>query len=509
MPDYYTVLVRKIREAESDSAKLREIVYEAARLALKRQVYVYYPPISHQAGKRLIGDLEAAIERLETDAGGHVRRPSADPAWNKTAPVSAPNDGAHQEGFDRGAPAAGDPEHDAIRSQPKYDPIGRPLGPLISLQVGKRLVDELEAAMQRLATNTGGTEERYSSVLPSNKTGVAGRVDPGALADSDEDQELMRPRGDLILPPDRPFGEPDNTPVSRDLVLVPDHRIPASRGANYLVRPDEFPARHRPYYRDPPEPTKSLRRKILIGAGIGSQIVIVILAGASFYAAIWMRAVPPPALPDFAAATPYPPARVLSLVRPAESIDPAAVGSIASAPAFPRPTSYGVYAISDNRLTELEPIPTAPVDPRVRNSHQIVKPSHTVISDSKLAFIVYRRDLTTSAPEKVPVRIAARIARSMTFDTNGKPVTVAPPVDTWLVREQGYDLRVSPTRESSEMVMLLPESDEFAFPPGRYELLLGAQFYDFVIAGTITDPAHCVEGVATARGPAFYECRTR
>jgi hypothetical protein len=23
----------------------------------------------------------------------------------------------------------------------------------------------------------------------------------------------------------------------------------------------------------------------------------------------------------------------------------------------------------------------------------------------------------------------------------------------------------------------------------------------------VTDPAHCVEGVATVRGPAFYECK--
>jgi hypothetical protein len=46
------------------------------------------------------------------------------------------------------------------------------------------------------------------------------------------------------------------------------------------------------------------------------------------------------------------------------------------------------------------------------------------------------------------------------------------------------------------MVLLRPESEEFAFPPGRYELLLSGQAYDFVIAGDITDPAQCVEGVA-------------
>jgi hypothetical protein len=62
-------------------------------------------------------------------------------------------------------------------------------------------------------------------------------------------------------------------------------------------------------------------------------------------------------------------------------------------------------------------------------------------------------------------------------------------------------------RESAEMVMLRLENPEFAFPPGRYELMLGGQAYDFVIAGEVTDLAHCVEGVVTVRGLAFYECK--
>jgi hypothetical protein len=37
--------------------------------------------------------------------------------------------------------------------------------------------------------------------------------------------------------------------------------------------------------------------------------------------------------------------------------------------------------------------------------------------------------------------------------------------------------------------------------------MLGGQAYDFVVAGEVTDPAHCVDGVATARGPVFYECK--
>jgi hypothetical protein len=79
--------------------------------------------------------------------------------------------------------------------------------------------------------------------------------------------------------------------------------------------------------------------------------------------------------------------------------------------------------------------------------------------------------------------------------------------ETWIVRDQGYNLRVSPLRENDEMVMLRLEQTGFSFPSGRYELILGGQAYDFVVAGEVTDPAHCVEGVATVRGLAFYECK--
>jgi hypothetical protein len=38
---------------------------------------------------------------------------------------------------------------------------------------------------------------------------------------------------------------------------------------------------------------------------------------------------------------------------------------------------------------------------------------------------------------------------------------------------------------------------------------LGGQAYDFVIAGAVTDPARCVEGVETVHGPVFYDCRSQ
>jgi hypothetical protein len=147
------------------------------------------------------------------------------------------------------------------------------------------------------------------------------------------------------------------------------------------------------------------------------------------------------------------------------------------------------------------------VAPRPPNQLEITRPGRIVSATSKLAFLVFRRDLISSAPERVSVRIAARIAHSMNFDSAGQAVVTTPKTDTWLIRDKGYELRAQPLRGSAEMIMLRPENPEFSFPPGRYELMLDGQAYDFVIAGEVTDPAHCVEGVVTVRGPDFYECK--
>jgi hypothetical protein len=83
MSDYYTLLAQTIREAGSDPARLRGLVYEIARLALRRLLNLNFPAINLEDSKRLLSELEMAIERLETEAGGTVRRPS--PAKDETA----------------------------------------------------------------------------------------------------------------------------------------------------------------------------------------------------------------------------------------------------------------------------------------------------------------------------------------------------------------------------------------------------------------------------------------
>ena len=237
---------------------------------------------------------------------------------------------------------------------------------------------------------------------------------------------------------------------------------------------------------------------VVLGLMIAFQLPIATLAVAAFYVAMWGR----DSLVQTAKEMPSP-AELPPSARPAAAPDGTVAAAslaappIAATPPFALPTTYGVYAIRQQPVDRAGTGSRAPVDPRIRTQLQIVKPGRVVIDAANAAFVVFRRDLVSSAPDKVPVRIAARVAHSMIFDADGKPVVTTPAIHTWLIRDQGYNLRVSPLRESAEMVMLRPEDPELSFSSGRYELMFGGQAYDFVVAGEVTDPAHCVEGVAT------------
>jgi hypothetical protein len=308
-----------------------------------------------------------------------------------------------------------------------------------------------------------------------------------------------------FVPGIRPSAEQAAPVESRELILVPD-RVKRS---TYLVNPADF-VNADVTYRLPPAP-RTRARMVASGIRAAFQLAVASVAIAAFYVAMWGRnslVQTPEEMPAVAAQisngrAATQPERTTGGTMPLPTNPPT------NTLPFPRPTVYGVYAIHDNQLTEVEQIQAAPVDPRTRGQLQITQPGRVRIAAAKLEFVVYLRDLVSNAPDKVQVRIAARIAHSMIFDSNGKPVVTTPATDTWLIRtDQGYDLRVSPLRESAEMVILRPENPEFLFPSGRYELMLSGLPYDFVVAGEVTDPAHCVEGVATGRGPVFYQCKS-
>jgi hypothetical protein len=194
--------------------------------------------------------------------------------------------------------------------------------------------------------------------------------------------------------------------------------------------------------------------------------------------------------------------------------EPADRRRIAQSPAppqsqgLPLPSVYGVYAVSGGDLIELEAIPGRVPDERVFMSTAVKRPSRTSVPDGRLAFVAFRRDIASNAPDRVSVRIIARIAQAMTF-TPGGTASTSTVEDQWTIRGTSYPLRVAPVSENPEMLIFRPEDPDFVFPSGRYGLVLKGQAYDFTVAGPITDPTQCLERVEAANGAFYTECRNQ
>ena len=172
----------------------------------------------------------------------------------------------------------------------------------------------------------------------------------------------------------------------------------------------------------------------------------------------------------------------------------------------PLPSVYGIYSVSAGRLRELEPLAVGRVpDQRVFMSTPIKTPSRTVLPDGRTEFIIYRRDIANNAPDRITVRVIARVQRAMTFNTAGQASTTDVD-DSWTIRNVSYDFRVAPLGESSEMLAIRPEREDFVLPAGRYALVIKGQAYDFTVAGPITDAAQCLERVDAANGTFYSEC---
>lgn len=66
--DYYSVLTNVIQMMMKDPAQMRGLVYEMARITLRREAWNKYPPLRGDALKTHLSTLEDAIARVELDA---------------------------------------------------------------------------------------------------------------------------------------------------------------------------------------------------------------------------------------------------------------------------------------------------------------------------------------------------------------------------------------------------------------------------------------------------------
>ena len=180
-------------------------------------------------------------------------------------------------------------------------------------------------------------------------------------------------------------------------------------------------------------------------------------------------------------ASPATPAQVASFRERTAAFD-----SLEQSPSPLTPTTYGVFAISGDKLYELDPLPGRAPDIRIPISAAIQTPSRTSLPDGHIKFIVYRRDSATSAADRAEIRLVAKIAQEMNFDKSGKPV-ISKVDDTWVIRNISVALRTAPKRDHPEMYEVQSEDPNTALTPGRYVLVLGAQAYDFSVAGAVTE----------------------
>lgn len=175
-------------------------------------------------------------------------------------------------------------------------------------------------------------------------------------------------------------------------------------------------------------------------------------------------------------------------------------------PGFPKPSNYGVYALNGDTLSELSIVLERAPDKRIAMSTPINEPSRTNIADGKVRFLLFRRDLVGNAPERIDVRVVARVVRALKFDSKGKP-NFTPVSDSWNIRNVSHELRVRPISDNPEMLLVQSEKPDFELSPGRYVLVLKDQPYDFTVAGEITDAAQCLERTDAMNGSFYSECQ--
>ena len=172
---------------------------------------------------------------------------------------------------------------------------------------------------------------------------------------------------------------------------------------------------------------------------------------------------------------------------------------------FEMPDTYGVYAVGEGHLTALEPLPIRVPDARVAISSAITKPAPAPVMNGTPLFVAYHRELANNVPENATVRVFAKVMQASTF-VGGKPKPIAVQ-NAWAVRGGAIDLRIAPVAANKEMILIRSADPNFTLSPGRYVLMFKNQAYDFSVAGTVSDNAHCLERSDLPDGSVYSECR--
>lgn len=148
-------------------------------------------------------------------------------------------------------------------------------------------------------------------------------------------------------------------------------------------------------------------------------------------------------------------------------------------PETPLPGAYGVYALVNGQLIELEPLPIKVTGRTLAISGVISNASKTDLPNGRIQFVAFKRDLANNAPEKVIVRVLAE-------SRNEEPATVGV-TDSPASRNISYEMKVAPVEGNPAMIIVRPADPDFSFPTGRYALVLKTVAYDFSVTERAAD----------------------
>jgi hypothetical protein len=370
--------------------------------------------------------------------------------------------------------------------------------PNISAAQLQRLLSELEDAIERVeATHAEAYDNNVFRAAPPTAWAGASEEAANALRASDED-----------------WAPPSGAAVAPVTVYAPQAPMAVQHGPVLQVLPDYLANRHLPSVER--FPTVERRPTMRPSFGVFVQnVASALLAVATFafmtghwdVSGFFSKSKPTTAASLEITAAKDQVALPAVNAAPSEAVStvlPAAQPPTAVAPAYPVPQSYGVYALVDGALIELDRLGMRVPDARVLISPEIREPSRVVLPNGNVSFIVYRREMAGAAPDRMSVRVVAKVESEMAFK-DGKPQTKAVE-NSWRIRSQAFDFKVAPINENRDMVLAKAEP-ELVLPAGRYALVMAGQGYDFSVAGPVTDRQQCLERIETVQGAMYSECR--
>jgi hypothetical protein len=458
--DYFAVLSRAIEASRTNPGQLRDAIYNMARVNLRREIVWQNPAISEAELDTHLLALEDAIQRVEA---------------------------THSGTYDNLVFRPDDPRHliEALNLEPSAE-----APPATDVQI-----EQTQEQVQ---------EQVWAMPEPQAEPATAFEPDPAPVVDVEPYVEPERPRAIDLDAQFEPVNEHEPPADSRCEIVILEPELPMAMQSGPMLRAapniivDYHPPSHDIAYAPEPPPRRVIRNSI----GSFVQLTAAALLAVAIFAVMtgqldirWLAKKPQQAAVQ-------PPAPDVVVPKVAAS---AAVSKETAPPLpFPLPATYGVYAVSNDKLVELDKFSIRVPDPRVLISPEIREPSRVTLTDGNVSFVVFRRELANGAPEKVVVRVVAKIAREMTF-TDGKAATNNVE-NLWRIRNNAFDFKVSPLGDNRDLIAIKADAG-FVFPPGRYALVIGGQGYDFSVAGPITSPQQCLERIETVNGAMYSECR--